>query len=200
MFSLGNIFNIGNTALHDALKDGRNALGFSSQPVNPYMQQAKKYVKKLVETPFQQGWQWTIEADDSPDDFEIYVKDIDFSLGSIDADVTNVGSGSIGKVVSSSAGEVTMTVRDNQDGRVKKWFQKLLKKVKNDNGTVNLPKDYVFSLRVYSVNDAGDKTLYETIRVFAVKANINLTRDEPGNFISYPIIFQKFSTLGNKQL
>ncbi|GAL07949.1 phage protein [Photobacterium aphoticum] len=166
------------------------------------MEKAKSYASKIMATPFQQGWQWIIEVtgDNVPMDFEIYVKDLDFGLGSIDADVTNIGSGSIGKPTSSNAGEVTMTVRDHIDGRVLKWFQTQLAKVKHPNGTVGLPKDYVFTMTVWLVSDAAIKTPLTSMQVFAVKCDTTLSYESEGQFIAYPMTFQKFSTLGAKPL
>lgn len=195
----GNIFTKADDLLDSAVDGVKDYLGLS-EPPNPYMTKAKFYVKRLVETPFQQGWQWMIEVDDGPENFEIYVKDIEYGGGSIDADVTNVGAGSFGKPMSSNAGEVTMTVRDHIDGRVKAWFKKQLAKVKNPDGTVNLPKDYVFNIKVYSVTHDGEKILNDTMRVFAVKRSVSLSYESSAEFVSYPIILQKFSTIGNKAL
>lgn len=195
----GNIFTKADDLLDSAVDGVKDFLGLS-EPQNPYMTKAKFYVKRLVETPFQQGWQWMIEVDDGPDNFEIYVKDIEYGGGSMDADVTNIGGGSIGKPTSSNAGEVTMTVRDDAKRQVRNWFDKQLAKVKNKDGTVNLPKDYVFTMKVYLLDEDGKKTLSDTMRVFAVKCSVSLNYDSQGDFIAYPMTFQKFSTLGNKTL
>lgn len=200
------MFNFGDVMAKGQGSDWRSGLALVSELFegtsrqNPYMVTAKAYSQKLVETPFKQGWQWMIEVDEQPPDFEIYVKDIEYGGGSIDADVTAIGGGSIAKPVSANAGEVTMTVRDHGDGRVKKWFDTMLAKVKNPDGTVNLPKDYVFNLKIYNVLPTGEKILDETIRVFAVKCQISLNYEQHGEYISYPITLQKFSTIGNKAL
>ncbi|MEC6832960.1 hypothetical protein VXS06_14430 [Photobacterium toruni] len=167
---------------------------------NAYQKISKQYLTKLMTTPFKQGWQWILEADNTPPDFDIYVKDIDMGMGSVDADSQNIGSGAIAKPTTASAGEITMTVRDHQDGRIAKWFATQIGKVRNKNGTVNLPKDYVFHVRLLSVDDDGNKSPWKEYRVFAQGINLTLNYESIGEFITYSITLQKFSTLGNKFL
>lgn len=166
-----------------------------------YYQQAKQAARQFMTTPFIQGWQWCIEADHAPFDFDIYVKDVDFGAGSIDADVFQIGAGSIAVPTFSSAGEVSLTVRDHGDLRVCKWFDKQMAKVKNKDGTLNLPKDYVFNLKVYTISEFGTKTLLSSMQVFALKkGNFALSREGANTFLSVPLTFQKFSTIGDKRL
>ncbi|WP_318491902.1 hypothetical protein [Photobacterium leiognathi] len=166
-----------------------------------YHQQAKQAARQLMNTPFIQGWQWCIEADDAPHDMDIYVKDIDFGDGSIDADVFQIGCGSIALPTFSSCGEVSMTVRDHSDLRVSKWFDRQLAKVKNKDGTINLPAQYVFNLKVFTTTENGQKTLLSSMQVFAQKkGNYSLTREGVNTFMSVPLTFQKFSSVGDKTL
>lgn len=176
----------------------KQALGIEQYQSTPYQNISKQYLKKMIDTPFKQGWQWVLEADDTPPDFDIYVRDIDLGLGSIDVDVTNIGSGSISKPTSSQAGEITMTVRDHIDGRIERWFAAQLGKVKNHDGTVNLPKDYVFEIRLKSVDFNGKKHPWKKYRVWAVSNSTTLNYSAVGEYISYTITLQKFSTLGKK--
>lgn len=173
--------------------------GYSSK-LTPYLRAAKRYIDKLMNTPFKQGWQWVIEADGTPPDFDIYVKDIDLGLGSIDADSTNIGSGSLSKPTSSNAGEITMTVRDHIDGRVARWFAKMLGKVKNKDGTVNLPINYVFNLRIFAMNEDGTKRKWKEYRVWAVSNSATLSYDSVNEHMTYTLTFQKFSSIGKKFL
>ncbi|MCG3884103.1 hypothetical protein I3271_05335 [Photobacterium leiognathi] len=173
---------------------------FGNLKPNPYQKAAKQQLTKLMQTPFKQGWQWVLEADNTPPDFDIYVKDIDMGIGSVDADSQSIGSGAIAKPTSASAGEITMTVRDHQDGRVAKWFAMQLGKVRNEDGTVNLPKDYVFNVRLKAVDDQGNRHPWKEYRVFAQGISLTLNYESQSEFITYSITLQKFSTLGNKFL
>lgn len=183
-----------------------NAIGVGQQLLgagfrhNPYQIAAKKYLKKLVETPFQQGWQWMMVVDHFDQDFEIYVKDISVGLGSVDSDVVNIGSGSIAGPKSSSSGEVTLTVRDRMDKVVDRWYSKMLGRVRNKDGTVNLPISYVFNMQLLSVSENGEKTPWRNFKVYAAKSEVNLSYEQNGEYITYSLTFQKAATFGHKLL
>ena len=166
----------------------------------PYQKVCKQHIKKLVDTPFRQGWQWVVEADHTPPDFDIYIKDLDLGLGSVDADTQAIGSGAIAKPTTASAGEITMTIRDHQDGRVLKWFRDRLGQVRNQDGTVNLPVDYVFEIRVKMVDENGNISPWKKYRVFATGISTTLNYESQSEFINYSITLQKWSSVGNKFL
>lgn len=189
------------TMLDDAIDSGLSALGVTSEAQNPYMQKAKQSTTDFMNKPWLQGWQWAIEATGAPTDLDMYVKDVDFGFGSIDVDTVQVGCGAIAKPTFSGASEITATVRDDQERSISTWFGQQIKKVKNKDGTINLPKDYVFELRIFTLNDDGDRTLLVKYQVFAIKiGNFSFSRENGNQIHSFPIIFQKFSTVGNKVL
>lgn len=195
------IYSSVDNAIDDFADNLIGAVGGDRVSSEIYYQQAKQAARQFMSTPFLQGWQWCIEADGAPFDFDIYVKDIDFGAGSIDADVFQIGAGSISLPTFSSAGEVSMTVRDHEDLRVSKWFDRQLAKVKNVNGTVNLPSQYVFTIKVFTINEYGTKRLLSSMQVFAIKkGNYSLTREGANTFLSVPLTFQKFMTVGTKRL
>lgn len=169
--------------------------------MNPYMKLAKKAVTDFFNKPWQQGWQWRVEleAPEAPQDFDLYVKDIDYGEGSIDVDTFAVGSGSIAYPTFSSAGEITMTVRDDEVGTMRKFFDARLAKVKNKDGTLNIPIDYIFKINIFDLDSDGNKTLRESYQVFPTKkGNVNQSRENGNVILSYPIIFQKFMSVGDK--
>ena len=195
------VYSSANNIVDDFSDNLINSLGGQQASAAIYYQQAKQSARQFMSTPFIQGWQWCIEADNAPFDFDIYVKDVDFGAGSVDADVFQIGSGSIALPTFSSAGEVNLTVRDHSDLRICKWFDRQIAKVRNNDGTINLPSDYVFNLKVYTISEFGTKTLLSSMQVFAIKkGNFALSREGANTFLSVPLTFQKFSTIGSKQL
>ncbi|EGQ7904717.1 hypothetical protein ND925_12650 [Vibrio diabolicus] len=171
--------------------------------MNPYMQLAKRATNNFMNKPWLQGWQWAVEIDspDAPTDFDIYVKDIDFGAGSIDADSFQVGSGSIALPTYSSVGEITLTVRDDQNLTISKWFESRIKKVRNQDGTLNIPKEYVFKINIFTLNEDGKKSLYKSYQVFPTKiGNVMFSRENGNQIQSFPLILQKFMSVGNKVL
>jgi hypothetical protein len=170
---------------------------------NPYIKAAKKAATNFMNKPWLQGWQWAIEivADDAPSDFDIYVKDVDFGAGSIDADTFQVGSGSIAFPTHASASEITLTVRDDMALTIDAWMDGRLAKVKNKDGTLNMPSEYVFVVKFYILDENGTKKPYKEYQVFPTKkGNINFSRENGNAIHSFPLIFQKFSSVGKKVL
>lgn len=204
---VGGMINAGQDYLYNSVNNAVDSLG--DRIVNEvmgnkasaavYMTAAKQAARKVMTTPFVQGWQWYVEITNAPFDLDFYVKDLDFGAGSIDADVFQVGAGSFALPTFSSAGEVSMTVRDNEDLRICRWFDSMLDRVKNKNGTVNLPVHYVFNMKVYVTSENGNKRLLSDMQVFALKkGNFSLSREANNTFMSVPLTFQKFSTVGSK--
>lgn len=188
-------------SVQGAVNSVTNVFGLNNTIDSPYYRAARNYAGKLVNTPFLMGWQWAITADDAPDDFDIFVKDVDFGDGSIDYDTFQLGSGSQSYPTFSNVSEITMTVRDTPALAVSKWFDAQLAKVKNKDGSVNLPKDYVFNLTVYILSEDLEKIELASFKVSAAKkGNYTLTREGVNEFISYPLTFQKFSSVGGKNL
>lgn len=168
-----------------------------------YIKAAKAVTNSFMTKPWRQGWQWRVEFEggNAPQDFDIYVKDIDYGEGSIDVDTFQVGCGSIAQPTFSSASEITMTVRDDQNNTMSDWFDERLAKVKNKDGTINIPVDYVIQLKIFDLDDDGSKTLRKVYQVFPTKkGNVSLSRESSNTIKSFPIIFQKFMSVGSKVL
>lgn len=168
---------------------------------SPYIQRAKKSLSAYLAMPWLQGWQWAIEikAAGAPQDFDIYVKDVSFGAGSIDADVKVVGSGGFALPTTASVGEITMTVRDSEKLTVNQWIDERLALVKNEDGTINIPKDYLFEMRLFMLTSEGEKLPYKSYQVYPTKrGDVTWSREEVNTVASFPLVFQKFSTVGKK--
>ncbi|EGQ7810383.1 hypothetical protein I6Y99_004427 [Vibrio parahaemolyticus] len=193
--SVGNVFSDANDMVDDALSSV--GIGVKS-PMSPYMAKAKDAAKRFMAKPWRQGWQWEIstDADDAPSDLDMYVKDIDYGAGSVDVDVDQVGTGSISKITFSAASEITMTVRDDELNTISNWIQGRINKIRNPDGTVNLPISYLITLNIHTLNSDGEQTSKESIRGYFIKCgNKNHTREGGNTNESFPVIFQKYSTL-----
>lgn len=105
---------------------------------------------------YAQGWQWTVEVD-GLNGFDMFVKDITYSSGNIETESKVIGSVEFSKPTYVSAGPVTMTVRDTEDGKIMDWFKERRSRVTNPDGTINLPPEYLMKIRVYRVTQDGGK-------------------------------------------
>lgn len=160
----------------------------------------RRISQQLVRTPFQQGWQYRVEVDGMPPDFDFYVKDITYGAFSIEYEAKEVGTVQIQNPTHRTAGLVTLTVRDHQDARVEKFFTKAAGKVVNPDGTVNLPKDYLLKMRLYLLQENGSETLSKEWEVAPAECgDITRSRSSLNEFVSYPISFQKYRSSSRKE-
>ena len=155
----------------------------------------KIIARRLRETHFREPWQFRISVEGYPyddDDFDLYVKEISYGPTEIETEAEQIGV----KVLTfpSSAQPVTlsMTMRDHQDRRVSKWFNERVKKVVNDDGTVNLPADYVLKMRRFSLledNSEEETDLWEVVPTQL--GDVTEERDGEGT-LEFPITFIQF--------
>lgn len=157
----------------------------------------KNIVAAAMRIRYAQGWQWTVEVD-GLNGFDMFVKDITYSSGNIETESKVIGSVEFSKPTYVSAGPVTMTVRDTEDGKIMDWFKERRSRVTNPDGTINLPPEYLMKIRVYRVTQDGGKELEEEMRVFPTQlGEITRSRDQVSEFLSYPITFQKYTSAGS---
>lgn len=153
----------------------------------------RRIVKQLVETPFQQGWQFRVECDEQPSDLDIYVREITYGGTTIEYETKVIGAVSMTSPNTKTAPIITLTVRDHEDGRVVKFLDKKCNNVVNKDGTVNLPAQYLFKLRLFRLmsNDA-EKLDTEWLVSAASWGEVTRDRSAPGEFVSLPATFQTY--------
>ena len=108
------------------------------------MAKLRGIVKKALETDFKRGWQYRIEIDGTPEGWDIYCKEASHQAWDIEVEAFNIGAHVVSYPVRANPTTLSLTMRDNEDGRIQKWFADKCKKVVNDDGTFNLPIDYLF--------------------------------------------------------
>ncbi len=157
----------------------------------------KNVVATAMRIRYAQGWQWTVDVD-GLSGFDMFVKDITYSSGNIETESKIIGSVEFNKPTHVTAGPVTMTVRDTEDGKIMNWFKERRDRVTNSDGTLNLPPDYLMNIRLYRVTQEGGKELEEEMRVFPTQiGEISRSRDQVSEFLSYPITFQRYTSAGS---
>lgn len=190
--------------LSSLLFGSSSAMGAASESApaatSGLLSRQRRTSRQLVRTPFQQGWQYRVEADGMPPDFDIYVKDITYGAFTIEFEAKQIGTVEIQNPTHRTAGQVTLTVRDHQDGRVEEFFTKGAGKVVNPDGTVNLPKDYLIKMRLYLLlEDGGERLSKEWEVAPADCSDITRSRSSLNEFVSFPITFQKYRSSSRKE-
>ncbi|HAV1601601.1 TPA: phage tail protein [Enterobacter hormaechei subsp. xiangfangensis] len=154
----------------------------------------KSMLKAALRMAYAQGWQWTVEVAGFSQ-FQMFVKDINYTPISIETETKNIGGIMINRPTLSASSTISMTVRDTEDGAVKRWFTSLAKRVINADGTINLPTDYLVTLNIYNILSDGTRQLTDTFEVFATNlGDITRGRDQISEFFSYPITWTIYSS------
>lgn len=160
----------------------------------------KSLAKKLVHTNFQLGWQWVVEFSGAginpPPDFEIYAKSIEHGGATLEYEEKQIGANTINSPTHKTAGTVTLLIRDHEDGRCEKFFAQLIKRVVNDDGTVNLPSEYLFKMRLYRLMENDSKVLDKEWDVSMAEYGGFTRSVEEKSFVTYPAVFKKYKALG----
>jgi len=150
---------------------------------------AKSILEMAMRIQYAQGWQWVVEADGMKDLF-MFVRDVSYSEGTIETDAKIIGGIQFNKPTHITPGTVTITVRDDQTGRIAKWFDARKRRVINRDGTINLSPYYVMNIRVYRVGFNGSKTLDAEYPVIPTERGATTrSYDQVGEFLSYPLTF-----------
>ncbi|MCZ4061255.1 phage tail protein [Pantoea sp. LMR881] len=158
------------------------------------MAYAKTILQMAMQIQYAQGWQFVVEADGLSDLF-MYVKDVTYGAGTVETESKIIGGVMFNKPTHISAGTVTLTVRDSQDGKIAKWFDARKARVINQDGTLNLPPFYTMAIRVYRIGFDGSKSIDREMKVFPTERG-STTRgyDQSGEFFSYPLTFVSYSS------
>lgn len=158
------------------------------------MQRQKAMVKAAMRLRFAQGWQWTVEVEGFQD-FQLFVKDISYGPVTIETETKQIGGGIINKPTSSQVSTVSLTVRDTDDGKLKKWFEARAARVINNDGTINTPSQYLMRIAIYNVHNDGSMSIADEYKVYPTGlGDIQRARDGVSEFLSYPIQFTIYST------
>ena len=155
---------------------------------------AKAISQMAMRIRYAQGWQWNIEIDGFSG-LDMYVKDITYGFGNIETETTLIGSVEYNKPTHATAGTLTVTVRDNENRDVRRWFLERKARVTNTDGTLNLPMQYMMTARIYSVSQEGEKKLLESVQVFPTQfGECSFARDQINEFSYYPLTFMRYSS------
>jgi len=185
--SLGNATDIAISAAATAL--------FSTGVTDKFV--GKLTARMLSKMLFSQGWQWAIEIDGfAGGDF--FVRDITYSRYTVESKPIKIGGGEINAPDSRTTVPLTMTVRDTVDGLMQRWFDKKLQAPVNLDGTVNLPAEYAFNIRIYRLLVSGISMLDSELTVFAQqRGDVTVSRDAVSTFHTYSLTFNQMSTFSD---
>lgn len=160
----------------------------------------KRAALKAAQTAFRKDYLFRAELPDPPQGLDLFVKEISYGMGTIESRKIPVANGEFSYPDKRTAGSVTAIFLDNENGDISKFIQSLQKKIFNEDGTANLPIDYLFPLKLYRLREDASEYMEVEWDVY-LEENNDYSGDtskvtEHGTF---SVTFQKYSSIGAKR-
>lgn len=154
----------------------------------------KAMMKAALRMMYQQGWQFAVEVDGFKD-FRMFCKDITYAPVTIETMSKQIGGGNFNRPQAKTVNTVAMTVRDTSNNQIKDWFTARAKRVVNNDGTLNVPSQYLMNLTIYNLGHDGTFTVADQYKVYpSGLGDITRSLDQVTEFFSYPITFTIYSS------
>lgn len=153
----------------------------------------RQSTNQAILTHFQHGWQFRVEIDGQPGDWDFYCKEISQQPWDIEATPFNAGATPISYPSRKNPITLSMTMRDNEDGRIWDWFDGKAKKVVNLDGTFNPPRQYLLKCKIFRRLSDGSEALRQEMKLVPLSlGEITESLDADGNVLEFPITFVEF--------
>ncbi|MCV6588715.1 MAG: hypothetical protein OIF57_06760 [Marinobacterium sp.] len=157
----------------------------------------RQTVHRASKIHFQHSWQFRLEIEGQPSDWDIYCKEISQQPWDIETDQINAGASPVSYPVRSNPVTLSTTVRDNEDGEVWDFFDGLAKKMVNKDGTWNPPVKYVIKVKIYRRLSNGSERLRQEMRMIPLSlGELIETVEETGTVQEFPLTFIEFRAGG----
>lgn len=167
-----------------------------SQPED--FNQLRTINKKLVRTEFVQEWNFRLEIEGQPDEFDLYIKDISYNGFEYSADEEGYGSATYSWPTKELPTRMSFTARDNYDLRIAKFLHAWAGKVGTGKGTIGVPlgKDgYLKKVRNYHVKSSGEEIPLYDMLAYPLQLGDCTRSHDNGAFMEMPVTLVLFSTL-----
>ena len=154
--------------------------------------------RQLVRTDFQPEWNFRLDLEGAPADFDFYVKDVSYSHFDIATDEEQYGAASYVWPTADQPLRISFTMRDNIDGRNAVYFSQWWGKVVGPDGTVGLPRGpngYVRKALIYNIDVTGKETLSYVMNCYPIQVGEISRSRENGQFLEIPVTLAQFSTI-----
>lgn len=154
--------------------------------------------RQLMQTDFQTEWNFRLEIEGAPADFDFYIKDISYSYFDIATDEEKYGAASYTWPTGDQCLRLSFTMRDNIDGRNTVFFSRWWGKVVGTGGTVGLPlgeNGYVKGIMIYNIDVEGNEILSQVMNGYPIQVGDISRSRENGQFMELPVTLVQFSTL-----
>jgi hypothetical protein len=140
---------------------------------------------------------WYAEIEGAPADLDLYIQGVSYSHGTIESKKISIANGEMSFPDKRTAGAVTAVFYDNENGTVSDFIGSLQKKIFNEDGTANLPVEYLFKLAIYRFRN--DASSYKEIEwdVYVEEDTDYSADNQKRERGTFSVTFQKFKSIGN---
>ncbi|MCP4752653.1 MAG: hypothetical protein GY866_17340 [Proteobacteria bacterium] len=157
-----------------------------------------EYVEELVSTPKQPAWEFAIEIETAPDEFDTLAKDLSYEPITINVEERNYGAQQVATPVNQERVVLTVTLRGDKNKKLYNWCKKLAAKIVHSDGTFGIPSEYVVRVRIYSsTNKDDDPDPDEFHMIFTNVGAINPDRAANSDYLEFPVTFSQYKTSGS---
>ncbi|MCG7545434.1 hypothetical protein MHM93_14730 [Pseudoalteromonas sp. MM17-2] len=165
-------------------------------------QKERSFYEKLQSVLFLGRWEFRAEIEIPPGhikkglkvpDMAIYMRTFSHGGYTIEYESRKAGSAHFNSVVSKSASSVRFEVRDDNQGTIENFLHELKDSVINKDGTVNLPPEYLFKIKLYRPTSSGEERLAHEWNVSAEEVgSLDSDHSSVNEFLSFEVAFKKY--------
>lgn len=149
--------------------------------------------KRLVQTPFREGWEYRVEVEKAPVDWDLFCKEIVQTPIELEVATQRVGAHYLSYLNGAQPVSLTLTMRDHVDGRIYDWFEAWCGEVVSPKGTWGLPIDYLRTVKIHARKHDGSEYLRQKLRVQPLSLGELTESVEPsGSLLEFPITLIEF--------
>lgn len=157
----------------------------------------KQLLQRRMKIKYRYDCLYRLEIEDQPADLDLFTQEVSYGKGTIESESVNVRTGDFNIPHKRTAGSVTVIFEDDEDGKISKFITSMQQLIFNEDGTQNLPIDYLKKLNIYRLKDNGEEWLESEWDVYVEEnsdyTGSNESRTENGTF---SVTFKKFKSIG----
>lgn len=149
--------------------------------------------KRMAATDYRMPWQFRIEMDEAPKDFDLLVKSISQAPITIETTPFMAGGKTINMPTGVAGVSLALTCYDTEKEEMYKWMEKRLGLVKNKDGTWNLPIDYLINCKIYRVFGDKEEELRQKMKLIPLVIGDITESLDAKELLEFPLTFVEFS-------
>ena len=160
---------------------------------DPNLATMRQLSKQLVHTKFAEPWQFRVEIEGAPGDWDLYCKEVVQTPIELETEQKRVGAHYLSYLNGAQPVGLSLTMRDHEDGLIYNWFNDWVAQVVFPNGTWGLPADYLRTCKIFKRKHDGSEYLRQELRVQPLTlGELTETVELSGGLLEFPVTMVEF--------